>query len=370
MKKSIVLAALSIFASAAFALSWSGIIENNTKVSTVDFSNATLDQSNGVYLSVNAPINKTLRFSGEALYKYNWNFTDSNNTFSNIADVDLLKLSGLWKLGTANLALDAGRFSISDLSGTVFSQCSDGVNVKYETAKWKAGLYAGYTGLLNSLNVSMTDTLSETHDFYSLAAAYIPVGVNYAYTSLLGSNVIGAQAYFFKAISDGFKDKIYGTVSLSGPVSTTGSYSTAAVLGVNDYNDFMLYAKADYSAFISNKGMVGTGIEYASGDQGPFKKFVTVTSKPVSCTGILTSGVIVPKLNAMFVNKNVFASLIEKVVITMPETEADFAGVDSTLTVLYNLFSDVQLGCDVMAFVGKESKSNKFSATVKATLAF
>lgn len=370
MKKLLVASAFALLASAAFAFSWSGIIDNNTKVSTSEFKAYTLEQSNGIYLSANSKINNNMRLAAEGLYKYNLTLTESSKTFSNIADVDLLKLSGLWKVGTSNVALDFGRFSISDISNTVFSQCSDGLNFKYETAKMKVGLYGGYTGFLNSLNVSMVDTLPDTKDFYSLTAAYIPVGVNFAATTVLGSNVLGAQSFYFKAISTGLTDKIYGTVSLTGPIKTVGSYSAVVVAGLNDYKNFMLYAKADAAAFIANKGMVSGGVEYASGNNGGLKNFVTITSKPVTCTGIQTSGVIVPKVSAMYVSGGLFASLTEKIVVTMPENSADFAGVDSTLSVLYNVFSDLQIGFDVLAFTAKESANSKYSFTAKATLAF
>lgn len=370
MKKSFAIAVFALCASMGFALSWNGLFENNTKVSTPDFKNGSFDQSNGIYLSVNAPINKTMRFTGEALYKYNLNLTDNKSTFSNIADVDLFKFSGIWTSGNSNISVDAGRFSISDLAAAFFTQTSDGVNFKYETAKWNVGVYGGYTGLLNSLNVSMSETLAETKDFYSLSVAYIPVGLNFSLTSLFGSTSLGGQAYLFKAVTSEKTDKMYGTVSISGPVSNVGVYSAAVVVGFDNWKDVMLYAKADYSAFISNKGVIGAGVEYASGNQGALKSYKTITAKTVSSTSIPASGVIVPKLSGMFVANNLVATVTEKVVFGMPETQVDFVGVDSAVTVLYNVFSDVQIGCDLMAFVGKDSAANKYSVTAKATLAF
>ncbi len=74
MKKIILLALLasSLFTS-AFAVSWSGLVDNNTKLSANDdFSQILLKQSNGVYLSLKTPFasNGNLLFTVEGLYKY------------------------------------------------------------------------------------------------------------------------------------------------------------------------------------------------------------------------------------------------------------------------------------------------------------
>lgn len=368
MKKYLISALFAVFASAAFAFSWSGIIDNNTTVTTPDFENITLNQSNGIYLSVKCPVNENVRFVAEGLYKYKLSSVDGNNKLSNIADVDLFKVNGVWKSGTANIVFDAGRFTISDLTGSIFNQCSDGINIKYETAKWNTGLYAGYTGLLNGLNVSMVDGVVEANDFYSLCNAYVPLSVNFNYS--LGSTVIGAQGYFFKGITSGLTDKIYGIASLKGSITNAAAYSCAVAVGVNDYEDMMLYGKVDCTAYIGNKGLITGGVEYASGAQGDLVNFTSITYKPAASIGVPASGVIIPSLTGIYVNKAFIATLNEKIVIAMPQDEMEFTGVDSTLSVIYNVLSDVQIGCDVMAFTGKESDYNNFSFTAKATLAF
>ena len=63
----------------------------------------------------------------------------------------------------------------------------------------------------------------------------------------------------------------------------------------------------------------------------------------------------------------------------MSKDDAKFHGVDATASFIYNIFSDLQVGCDLGAFVGidkevkdfiKDNKSNVYYATVKASLAF
>ena len=58
MKKSIISAILSCLLLPAFALSWGGVVDNNTRLtSDKDFKQLGLSQSNGVHLSFNAPFN-------------------------------------------------------------------------------------------------------------------------------------------------------------------------------------------------------------------------------------------------------------------------------------------------------------------------
>ena len=65
--------AVSCLFSSLSALTWSGIIDNNSKLSANnDFSQLGLKQSNGIYLSLASNLNEAgnLRFVAEGLYKY------------------------------------------------------------------------------------------------------------------------------------------------------------------------------------------------------------------------------------------------------------------------------------------------------------
>ena len=83
------------------------------------------------------------------------------------------------------------------------------------------------------------------------------------------------------------------------------------------------------------------------------------------------NGVIVPKVGVMYVAGKFFASATERIIITMPKDEAKLDGFDTSVNVIYNAFSDLQLGCDIGAYICKETKTNSnYYATVKASLAF
>ena len=82
--------ALSCLLASAAALSWGGLVDNNTRFSSNDdFTRLALNQSNGIYFSVNSNLNKnaSMRIAAEGLYKYNasFDFKENETKFKNIA---------------------------------------------------------------------------------------------------------------------------------------------------------------------------------------------------------------------------------------------------------------------------------------------
>jgi len=368
--------ALSCLLASAAALSWGGLVDNNTRFSSNDdFTRLALNQSNGIYFSVNSNLNKnaSMRIAAEGLYKYNasFDFKENETKFKNIADVNLLKFTGNWALGPGALALNLGRFQYQDFSGSVFSQVSDGAYISFDTLDVKASVYAGYTGLLNRLNVSMVDNETKDDDqFYALCPKYIPLAADISYKKLFEYHTVGLQAAAFLPLSDDYKMKAYGTLILNGYIGTLGSYDARVTLGTEKFDGLMLDAKLDGTFYASNNLMVTAGGEYVSGAQGDIKPFLTISSRSFGGAPVY-NGVIVPKVGVMYVAGKFFASATERVIITMPKDEAKFDGFDTSVNVIYNAFSDLQLGCDIGAYICKETKTNSnYYATVKASLAF
>jgi len=368
--------ALSCLLASAAALSWGGLVDNNTRFSSNDdFTRLALNQSNGIYFSVNSNLNKnaSMRIAAEGLYKYNasFDFKENETKFKNIADVNLLKFTGNWALGPGALALNLGRFQYQDFSGSVFSQVSDGAYISFDTLDVKASVYAGYTGLLNRLNVSMVDNETKDDDqFYALCPKYIPLAADISYKKLFEYHTVGLQAAAFLPLSDDYKMKAYGTLILNGYIGTLGSYDARVTLGTEKFDGLMLDAKLDGTFYASNNLMVTAGGEYVSGAQGDIKPFLTISSRSFGGAPVY-NGVIVPKVGVMYVAGKFFASATERVIITMPKDEAKLDGFDTSVNVIYNAFSDLQLGCDIGAYICKETKTNSnYYATVKASLAF
>jgi hypothetical protein len=80
------------------------------------------------------------------------------------------------------------------------------------------------------------------------------------------------------------------------------------------------------------------------------------------------NGVVVPKIGALYAAGKLYASVTERIIISVDNKEFD--GADTAINVVYNLFSDVQLGLDAGAYICKESERSNYYATAKAVLAF
>ena len=378
MKKKLLTSAvlLAFAVSSLAAFSWGGIVDNNSKMTANDdFSENRLKQSNGVYLFANTNIGQDgkLRFSAEGLYKYEFNadFKEDESTFQNILDVDLLKLSGSWAIADGKLSMSLGRFTFSDFSGSIFFQTSDGLFASYDSARFKASAYAGYTGLLNRLNVSMTESeYEEDEQIYALCPKYIPVLADFSYKVLFGSHTLGLQLAAFIPVSDDNDMKAYGTLIANGYIGTIASYEAKISLGTEKFDGLMLDTLFDVNFYVNSNIMATAGIEYVSGENGDLKPFQTLTVRSYG-NAPFYNGLILPKLAAFYVKDKLYAGVTERIIVTMPEDEAKLDGFDTTVNVIYNLFSDLQLGCDAGVYICKEDKDfTSYFATIKAKLAF
>ncbi|MCR4580691.1 MAG: hypothetical protein K5681_10140 [Treponema sp.] len=374
MKKLLLVAAsLICMMSSLSALDWGGLFTNTTKPSTPDFSSIDIYQSNGVSLWLSNRFNKNLRLSAEGLYKYELTINSNNNSFTNIVDLTLLKFVGNWNLANGMLSVNAGRFSYADLSSVVFNQTSDGLTLAFQNNNFKLSAYAGYTGLLNSLNVSMVDINPDaTHNFYSLCPAYIPLVFDASLLNLAGNN-ISLQAEYFIAINDYIQNKFYADLTATGAIGSAASYSVIATLGSEDFKKFMIFGKGNISMYIGQSFIASAGAEYASGTNGSITAFKTISSRTAYNGKFLsaTSGVIIPQCSAIFVLNNMVISLGEKVVLAMPETSIKLRGFDTNLNFVCNVFTDLQVGCSVIAYADLLEKANSnYQFVLNVSLAF
>ena len=384
MKKLILCGIIACLLTPVFAFTWNGVVDNNTSLSSNDdFSSMVLNQSNGVHLSVNAPFNTagTVKFVAEGSFKYNLTipFSTNDTTTKLIGDLDLFKFAGKWTVGKGIVAVDLGRFLISDITGFAFSQKSDGLSLSYDALKYKVGAYAGYTGLQNRLNVAMLNNPLESADVYGLTAAYVPVMINLTYKTLFETNTVGIQGEAFIPVSDEYKEKyVYGSLMLNGPLGVVGAYTLKGTVGLADMKDLMVDGSLDLSFYLASTAMMTLGGEFRSFESDPLHPFVSITTRSVTTDPLFEGGVL-PKLSFIFAKNNVLASVTGKGVIAMSKDDTRFDGVDASANFIYNIFSDLQVGCDLGAFIAvdktvkdtiKDNKSNVYYATLKASLAF
>ena len=386
MKKLILSGLIACLLAPMFALTWNGVLDNTSKASlNDDFSAISLYQSNGVHLSVNAPFNAsgTMKLVAEGSFKYNLNClladSNSNPAFKMIADCDLFKFSGKWMVGKGIVAVDLGRFTISDISGYAFAQKSDGLSVSYDALKYKFGAYVGYTGFQNRLNVSMLNNPADDANFYGLTAAYVPVMFNVTYKTLFETNTVGFQTEVFIPMSEDYKQKYaYVTLMMNGPLGVFGAYTLKGTVGLADLKDLMIDGGLDVNFYLANAAILVIGGEFRSFEADPLHSFVSISDRSVTTDPLFAGGVL-PKLSVIFAKNRALASVTGKGVLSMSKEEIKFHGVDATVNFIYNIFSDLQVGCDVGAFVAtdsdvktyiKDNKSNIYYATIKASLAF
>ena len=384
MKKLILSGILACLLAPVFAFTWNGVIDNTSKLSSNDdFSALTLEQSNGIHLSVNAPFNPTgtLKFVAEGSFKYKLasNFEAKTSDLKMIANCDLFKFAGKWNVGKGIVALDLGRFMISDISGNVFSQKSDGLSLSYDALKFRVGAYAGYTGLQNRLDLTMLNNPQDDANFYALTAGYVPVMVNLTYKTLFETQTLGIQGEAFIPVAN-IEDKTkyaYGTLMLNGPIGVIGAYTLKGTVGLSDFKNLMIDGGLDLNFYIANTAIMVIGGEFVSFEKDSLHYFTPITTRTITTDPFFAGGIL-PKISFIYAQSNVLTSVTGKGVIQMGD-ETKFHGVDVTASLICNIFSDLQVGCDLGAFVAvdevvkeliKDNKSNVYYATLKASLAF
>lgn len=367
-----VVAAFSLCAAPAFAVEWGGLINNESKVTkTSDFA---FHQANAVYLWANAPLGKAFSFAAEGMYKFS--FDTPGNTIGNVADVDLFKLGGNIDFGSGKFILNAGRFTVADNTGVNFSQCCDGLAASILLSKVNLSFYAGYTGLLNSLNVSILGAQSESRSFYSLCHGYVPVLAAVEFPSLFANQAIALQGEAFIDIDKETKyNRIYANFTMGGPIAGTVYYSLISSVGLVE-KDIMNYSSLSIAAYPNDSIALNIGASFASGDFGGkgLKPYATFTSRPAygSASSPETTGCIVPNVDFIYTVGNMFANVNVKAPLAMPEKKPSFAGVGADLAFIYNIFSDLQAEVDASYFkdVAGKGADDNLSAALKFVISF
>lgn len=336
------------------AIEWGGLFTEDFKVSTSKFSTSDMGfkQSNGISLWMNAPITEdgNTYFATQGSTKYYFDFGNENLLFTPLFDVELVKLAGRVNILQSQLAYSLGRFSISDLTGKIFSQMCDGALVKFTLPAFEVSAYAGYTGFLNGLTVSMLgpDKMPEAVEgsLYGKAHSYIPAFISLEMPYLFLNQTFNAQVSAFIDMEETEYNRVYGTFSLYGPIFGPLYYSVLTTLGIENFESISNYSCLSLQMFISSAITIKINGEYASGQNAIFSPFVTVTSSPAynSLESPELSGLILPNVDFILTTGNLFIGINGKLVMGIPEDEIIIQGANFNLSFIYNIFSDLQLG--------------------------
>ncbi|MCQ2575596.1 MAG: hypothetical protein MJ162_02560 [Treponema sp.] len=378
MKKILFTVALCALLAPVFAIEWGGVVKNNSQVSTPDFSSASINQADELYLWANQPLTEdgSIYASGEVFYSFKYAGSLPGAVVSNVIDCDLLKVSGAFELGENAFGFNAGRYFVSDNSGAVFSQVSDGASVSFALPMLSLSAYAGYTGLLNGKSVTLLDSSAAAYSadegIYVLSHGFIPVIADISFPVLFGNQSLALQCAAFIDTGAEKDNRYYGNLVISGPVANAVYYKASVVAGSTNFKNVMCYSAADLYVFPTDSFMINAGVEYASGNNGPFAPFAGISSRQVSSalSGPETSGVVLVKANMGISNNALYTGAGAKIVMDCMDSFG-MKGVEGTCTVSYNIFSDLQVGLDVAGYYDLSASSDSnYSATVRVAMSF
>ena len=177
--------AIALLSAPAFSFDWGGKIYSDTSFIGKNNEALKLKETDNANLWLSVPLSKdnSKYFSAEALYQFKYDDSLPSDKMVNTIDLNLFKFVARQKLsGGKRFAVSAGRFGVSDLTGKVFAQNSDGVLLQFSTLRFNTSLYGGYTGLLNANTTTILNNPEGTswtigdNAVYRLAPKYIPFG--------------------------------------------------------------------------------------------------------------------------------------------------------------------------------------------------
>ena len=405
-RKKLIATVTSIFAAtSAYSFEWGGLVSgsgkfynNSEKFSQVEDPKPTTEITADASLWCKVPFSKDGEsyLIAEGTYEFEHDINiggseDSDN--SQYIDLDLFKIALLKPLSDGDdpstLSFAIGRFSLSDLSNTVFTQNADGLLVKYNSTFIGLSAYGAYTGLLNGKTVSILscydeDTYEEDPDkLYDRAEAYAVGSLSVSFNNIFANQTLALEGFgTFRTKGESF-NRFYGTVGMNGPLVAKLFYNISTTFGYTNYGgdeDALGFetglgnlTKANLTYFTSVKDATfGLSGAFAS------KKFYGFTSNTAVMAqreeqyqGVLVAG---PFASIKPVNVLLLSASADFVCDNLRGDEGDsfgFAGIQIGGGIACQAFSDLSFNFSATQFIDKDdSENNKTTLTLKAVLTF
>lgn len=360
--------ALFIFVAPLAAFEWGGVVTDSTGITTPDFSNISFKQQNGISLWFNTSLGSTdLFLSGEGTYKFKLvKAKDLDAQIINVLDIPLFKISGDIPTEGGVLSLNAGRFSYLDASGVIFRGTLDGAGVDYTMPLVKLGFVAGYTGLLNELNLNLAN-INENPEkqFYDFSEATIPLGASVEFPGLFANQTLGLQGYAVLNKDSFDASGYYLNLFLSGPITNFIFYNlVSSVASADSFKSIMNYSSLTVVAFPTENIAVNIGAEYGSAKgQGSLATF--------TAPGYSYNGDIVPKVGFTFATNTLNFDLRANYILSYDGSKYSGTRADVNAGAVYNVFSDFQIGLNFTGQIDVTGGDNSsYSANLNVALAF
>ena len=366
----------------SFGYEWGLSLVNSTEFKGQEFDSLKLNQNDSLSLWTKIPFNKSNSSYLVGDVSYHFKYEDAGNNpvgFQNIVNLNMFKFVSELSFNNVNkMFIMAGRFPIVDSSRKVFAQSSDGLYLKYAGVFTNISLYGGYTGLLNSKEVTVL-TPSETkykeasNDFYTLAPKYVPVSVMFNFPSLFANQQLNIQGWGFLDLNGDNFNRYYANIELDGYLAKGLHYSLSSVFGTVNFENLMNCSELTIKYFVSEPFALQCSALYASGKNEIFDAFTGVTSNSVilayentECSNLFKAelGAVVSVLQKCLISaKGAY-------VADFTEESMDYRGIQWESNIIWNIFDDVQLSASMGQFYGQDSKDNQTRMSVNLNLAF
>ena len=366
----------------SFGYEWGLSLVNSTEFNGQEFDSLKLNQNDSLSLWTKIPFNKSNSSYLVGDVSYHFKYEDAGNNpvgLQNIVNLNMFKFVSELSFNNVNkMFIMAGRFPIVDSSRKVFAQSSDGLYLKYAGVFTNISLYGGYTGLLNSKEVTVL-TPSETkykeasNDFYTLAPKYVPVSVMFNFPSLFANQQLNIQGWGFLDLNGDDFNRYYANIELDGYLAKGLHYSLSSVFGTVNFENLMNCSELTIKYFVSEPFALQCSALYASGKNEIFDAFTGVTSNSVilayentECSNLFKAelGAVVSVLQKCLISaKGAY-------VADFTEESMDYRGIQWESNIIWNIFDDVQLSASMGQFYGQDSKDNQTRMSVNLNLAF
>lgn len=353
--KKFLITLISIFylSSSLAAFEWGGLLREDFKFISTDFTpeNNFYRQSNTASIWFKAPFSPkgSWYIANQESYKYYLDFANGDKVFTSIFDIDLFKLAGQVQAGRFTLSSAFGRFSLSDLTGKVFNQNADGIYLNFARPSVNYSLYFGYTGFLNSLNVTMLDEngigVIGNDSIYSFAHKYIPFSLSMEIPNAFFNQTLKVQANAFLDCEDNF-NRYYLDLGLNGHILGPLYYSAVSCFGFANFNSLSNFTTLNLQLFIGSILRLKFGLDYASGSQFGLSPFIGFTSYTAyySSNYPELSGLILPNVDFSLTFGKFYTNMNVTAVFGYPESEIYFKGFNASVNLMLSIFSDLQMG--------------------------
>ena len=385
-----------------FAVDFGGLLTNNSSIKSYGSGDFKLDQKNSALLWFRTPFDKSGEnyFASEVVYNFESDFDSEQRT--NDLDFNLLELSLAKNIDFSKIALNVGRFYFSDLTGTIFTQNSDGVEISFQNNWLTVLAYGSYTGLLNAQNIDIITTAPkvflsdgktlceenanlsfrvDNDKIYDFAEKYAIADFMVSFPYLFANQAVSFEFLgAFRLESDSF-NRMYATFAMNGPIYKTFFYNLSSTVGIVDYDgetEFSNLSKIGFDYFLK-KISFGLDAVYASGEQGELSIFegITKNTSTYSVRDFLYAGIIKTGINASFkpfdfLVFNLDSDIIFNAASGDKKEDVEYFGFQYSVDAVWQVKSDFQLGFSASQFIDKDNLDDvrKTSFSLKASLAF